>query len=319
MARYARNTAVLLALESAYGTDATPTGAAHALLVSNLSPTPLDAQNAERGNIRPFFGNNEELAGTRSVALAFDLEVAGSGALGTPPAWGPAVRACGFAQIITPGALVEYVPITNDPSSATIYWYDDGALHAMTGARGTFSIAAGVGNRPVFSFKMTGLYVPVTAASAPSVSFSAFRSPLVVTDQNSADVTLGGTYASGIVSGGTPVPSRGIDIDIGTRVSYTPLLGGDEVGITDRRPTCRLELDLTPAQLVARYAAIQDNATQSLSFAHGRVAGNIVQLWMPSVQLVNPGKADADGRRLESFDGRILPSAGNDDLIIAVR
>jgi hypothetical protein len=34
------------------------------------------------------------------------------------------------------------------------------------------------------------------------------------------------------------------------------------------------------------------------------------------VQLINPTKADANGRRLIGFDTRSVPVAGNDDLII---
>ena len=42
-ARYVRNSAILAKVEGTYGTDSTPTGAANAVLVSNLSINPLDA------------------------------------------------------------------------------------------------------------------------------------------------------------------------------------------------------------------------------------------------------------------------------------
>ena len=47
MARYIRNTLVLFKVESTPGTDATPTGAADAVLVSDLSINPLDANNID--------------------------------------------------------------------------------------------------------------------------------------------------------------------------------------------------------------------------------------------------------------------------------
>ena len=43
MSRLIRNTAILAKIETAYGVDAAPTGAANALLVSNLSINPLNA------------------------------------------------------------------------------------------------------------------------------------------------------------------------------------------------------------------------------------------------------------------------------------
>ena len=48
MPRYIKNTLVAAALETTYGQDATPTGAANAILISDASVTPLDAQNIDR-------------------------------------------------------------------------------------------------------------------------------------------------------------------------------------------------------------------------------------------------------------------------------
>ena len=59
-ARYHRNTAILAKIEATYGTDATPTEAANALLVSNVSINPLNAQNVSRDLIRPFLGGSEQ-------------------------------------------------------------------------------------------------------------------------------------------------------------------------------------------------------------------------------------------------------------------
>jgi hypothetical protein len=44
-----------------------------------LSINPLNAQNVERGNIRPYLGGDEQLVGTRYVEMGFDVELVGSG------------------------------------------------------------------------------------------------------------------------------------------------------------------------------------------------------------------------------------------------
>jgi hypothetical protein len=48
MPRYIKNTLITAKIETTPGTDAVPTGAANALLVSEMSITPLDAQNIDR-------------------------------------------------------------------------------------------------------------------------------------------------------------------------------------------------------------------------------------------------------------------------------
>ena len=41
-------------------------------------------------------------------------------------------------------------------------------------------------------------------------------------------------------------------------------------------------------------------------------------VFAPNVQLINWAKQDVNGRRLVSFEGRILPTTGNDDLRVVV-
>lgn len=317
--RYVRNTAILAKIETTEGTDPTPTGAADAMLVSNLTSNPLNANNVDRDIIRPFLGGSEQLVGTHYVELGFDVELAGSGAAGTAPAWGCLLRACAFAETITASTAVEYSPITNSQESVTVYWYDDGVLHKMTGAKGTFELKAGIGERPVLSFKFTGVYNAPTAASAPSLTLTGWKKPLVITDTNSGDILFGCTYATQAIAGGTAIPSKGLSFDMANTVPFIPLLGGDSVDITNRQPTFKAEFDMTAAQEVTKYTEVLANTTQAVGFKHGTTAGNMIELFMPNVQLINPGMGDYEGRRMVTFDGRVTPSAGNDDVTICVK
>lgn len=99
-------------------------------------------------------------------------------------------------------------------------------------------------------------------------------------------------------------------------MNFTPLLGGETVDITQRTVTGRITLDLTAAQEVTLIGAVEGGTLQSLGLIHGTVANQKVMLWMPSVQLTNAQKADLNGKRLVSFDLRVLPSSGNDELRI---
>ena len=82
MTRYIRNTVVTAKVEATAGTDALPTGLADAVLVSDMSITPLDAANIDRNNIQGYFGANEQLVGPASVKTSYTVELAGSGTAG---------------------------------------------------------------------------------------------------------------------------------------------------------------------------------------------------------------------------------------------
>ena len=180
--RYVRNSAILAKTETTYGTDPTPTGAANAILVSNLSITPLNAQNVSRDLIRGYFGGSEQLVGNAYVECKFDVELSGSGAAGTAPAYGPLLIGCGMAETVTATYHVVYDPISASQKGTTIWYYVDGVKHVLNGARGTFEIAMGLGERPVMRFTFLGLDGGVTATALPSQTLTAFKTPIAITD-----------------------------------------------------------------------------------------------------------------------------------------
>lgn len=316
MPRYIRNTALLAKIETAYGTDPTPTGAANAILISNAKIDPLVSKSVDRDLLRSYFGASEQLVGAHYVDISFDVEIQGSGALGTAPAWGPLLRACAFAETVSAGARVEYTPVSTSIESLTAYYYDDGVLHKLLGARGDVSLNMNAEERPVFSFKFQGLDGTVSAASAPALTLTGWKTPSVVTDANSGDITLGCTYATGALSGGTAYPSRGLSLAIGNSVDFSEILGGEAIDISDRNVTGKLMLDLTAAQEVTFMADVKANTLQSLGFIHGTTDGYKTLIFAPAVQKSKTSKEALNKRRLIGYDLRLLPSSGNDELKI---
>jgi len=320
MPRYIRNTLILAKIETPAGADAAPTGAANALLVSDMSITPLDAKNIDRALVRGFFGGSEQLVGMASVKASFTIELAGSGTAATAPALGQLLQAAAIAEAsLTSPARVEYSPVSTGLKTVTIYYYDDGVLHKLLGAMGTCTLSAKVGERPTLKFEFTGLDGGVSAASA-SGTFTAWQKPVAITKANVVDITLGATYSLGALSGGTVYPSTGLEINLGNTVAYTPLLSSEQVDITQRETTGSLELDLTAAEEVTFMGSVKSNTTQSLAFTIGTTSGNKIIIFAPNVQMVSPKKVDQNGRRLIGFDLRLLPTtsgSGNDELRLA--
>lgn len=326
MARYVRNSVILAKTEVTYGTDPTPTGAANAVLVSNLNINPLNANNVGRDLIRPYFGGSEQLVGSAFVEIDFEVEFQSSGSVVTPtiPAWDALLQACGYAAGVgTAGSRVEYAFATDYTAlkSCTIYYYDDGVLHKALGAFGDMSLDLNIGNRPVYKFKFKGLDGGVTAAANASPTLTAFKAPLVVTDPNTGALTLGCTYSAGALSGGTEYVSAGMELSLGNNVVFQDLLGtaalaGQRIDITNRDVSGKVTFDLTAANEASFMTNVKANTTQSVGLVHGTTAGYKMLVFAPVVQLINPRKEDKDGRRLIGFDLRVLPSAGNDELKI---
>lgn len=317
--RNIRNTAILAIIETTYGVDPTPTGAANAMLVSNVSINPLNAQYVDRALIRPFMGGSEQLVGTAFKEASFEVELVGSGTAGTAPAWGPLLRACGFAQTLTASTRVDYTPITNSQESVTIYAFSDGVRHILRGARGTVQIRAVVGEIPRMIFNFQGIDGGDTATANPAVTLTAFLQPQAVNDANTGDVIFGGTHTptgAPAITGGTLYPSTGLEIDAGLSVNFTAMLGQETIDITNRQATGGVTMDLTEAQEVTLLGNVRNATLSTVGLLHGTVTGRRALLWLPSVQLTNPSKQDVNGKLVQRFDLRLLPATGNDELRI---
>jgi len=316
MSRLTRLTAILAKVETTYGTDAAPTGADNALLVSEPTLT-HNYNNVDRNNLKAFLGADEQLVGTRSVTIGFDVEISGSGTAGTAPAWGPLLRGCAMAQTITAGQRVEYNPISTGFESLTIHYHRDGVRHAATGCRGTVEFMLEEGSIPKMRFSFTGLDAGPTAAANPNQTLTAWRTPQVVTTANSAAVKLGATYSAGALSGGTDFCTRGLMLNLGNEVTFSSMLGPcTKVDIQNRAATGSLQLDLDAAGEVAQYSAVNANTLTSVGLLHGSSAGNRVLVFAPAAQRINPSQQDFNGRIQIGMDLRLTPVAGNDELRI---
>lgn len=319
MPRYIRNTLILFKVETTSGTDAVPTGGADAVLVTDLTINPLDATNVDRDLIRPYFGGSEQLVATANIKASFTVELAGSGTAATAPQWGDLLLACAMAEaLLAAPNRVEYSPITTLLKTGTLYWYDDGVLHKAFGTMGNAKITAKVGDRPKIMFDFVGIDGGISAASTTAV-FTAWRTPPTMTKANVVDITLGPTYATGALTGGTVYPSTGLELDFGNAVQFVPTLTYENVDITNRSITGSVQFDLSAAQEVSFMATVKANTTQSLGLTIGLAAGNKVIVYAPKVQLINPTKQEVQGRRFIGYQLRIVPNAGNDELLIVTQ
>ncbi len=316
MPRYTRNMGVTAKIETTAGVNALPSAATDGLLIAgDISIEPLNLTMAERNLLLPYFGGSQSLIASVNAKMSFSVEWAPSGTAGTAAAWSALIQACaaGQATLATP-ARIEHTPVSTGLKTLTVDLNDDGVLHELTGAMGNMKLSAKVSETPKLTFDLLGTYNTTSVAALPSIALSAWKPPLPVAKASIIDVTLGGAYAAGALSGGTSYNSSGLEIDFGNKLGY--LIGGssERAEITDRSSTCNFELELTATQEVAAHAAMISNTLTSIGFAIGNTVGSKLILFAPNMQRTAAKKVNRDGVRFVGFDGKLLPSAsGNDE------
>lgn len=317
-ARKIRNVVLLAKIETTKGTDSVPTGAANAMLPAGaVTFTPIEAERVPRNIMRGYFGAPDALLGATWMSIKFSVELQGSGAAGTVPAWGALLRAAGFAEAITALTRVDYTPVSTALESVSIYAYADGLQYKLLGAVGTCDGAAGVGGIPVLNFEFWAPYLAPTAVSNPATTLTGWITPDLVNDANTTDVVLGGTYSAGAISGGTSYVSGGVEFSLGNQVSRRELIGAKEAVVSDRNVTGTIKtLDLTAAQEITLLGLVSSHTAQSIGLLHGTTAGSKALIFFPTARLLNLAHVDLDGVWTSDVTFEAPPSAGNDDMRI---
>lgn len=99
------NRRLLLAVsEATYGQDPVP-GASAAILVRDLSITPIQSDSVNRDVVRPYLGSTEQLLANTHVQCTFTVDLTGSGTPSTAPRFSSLLKACGFTETYTSSAI----------------------------------------------------------------------------------------------------------------------------------------------------------------------------------------------------------------------
>jgi hypothetical protein len=309
MALLTRKRLILAKIESTYGTDSTPTGA-EAILVRNLEITPLQADVVTRDLIRPYLGNFEQILANQRVEITFDVELAGSGAAGTAPAWGPVMKSCAMAETVVATTSVTYAPVSGSFSSCSIYFNNDGVRHKITGCRGSFSVSGEVGQIPVISFTMMGIYNAPDDSALPTPTYSNQATPVIFKQGNTTGFQVF-SYSGCLQS---------FSMDLANEMVYRELVGcTKEVLITNRAPNGTVVIEAPTIAAKDFFTIANGTATGNLTFQHGQTAGNIVTFSSPQTDIGSPTYSDQDGIQMLNLPYVATPTtAGNDELSIAL-
>lgn len=307
-----RKKVILAKIETAYGSDASPTGAADAVLATSIQITPLEAQEIGRDLERPHLGGQPQILVNRHVSIQFEVEAAGAGAAGTAPGYGPLHRACGLSETVdaTPGSeKVVYSPVSDGHESCSIYFNLDGTLHKILGARGSLGLRVRAGQIPKWVYAFKGLFTAPGAVALPAADFSKFMDPLPVSDANTPAFTLDGHAAV----------LENFELDFGNDVQGRFLVGQEEIVITDRRAGGRCNIEAPALGSKDFFSLAAGHARVPLTLVHGAGAGTIVEIAAPKAQIGRPAYAESQGVAHLDIPLSFTPDAGDDEVAVTIR
>lgn len=309
MPLFFRKLPILAKIETTAGTDAAPTGAANAMLVRNVTLSPLEMELEERNVSRPYMGNSDSVIASTWQRMEFEVELAGAGAAGTVPKYGPLLRACGMSETISAGVEVAYSPVSTAPERLTIYANLDGVLHKMTYGAGNVAWDFTARKTPFMKFSFIGFFLPVTDVVLPTAVYTGFQVPLAFNKANATTARL--------LSGDAVIQQ--LKVDLANKLVYRNLANHESTQIVDRNPRGRVVGEATTVATRDVFGSISAGTSGQTKVVHGTVTGNMVELVCAQAQLVNPKYSESDGIAMLDSELIIKPTSGNDEIIFKAR
>lgn len=307
MTIFRRSLILLSKLETTYGTDSVPTGALNAVRAKNVTISPMEGQDLSRDLDLPAMGNQGTIPADLHMKLDFDIELAPSGAVGTPPAFGHLLRACGLAQTIAAGVSVTYNPVSQGHESITHYFQLGGTLWKMAGTLGNVKFTLNAQQIPVMSFSFLGLFEAPSEEVRPNPVYTAWRKPIIVSDTNTPTHTVNGV----------PLVMKEFSLDLGNQLEPRFLMGQHSIMLTDRAEMIEAKVNAVPVSTFNPFALAVAQTEVPVVLTHGVTAGNRVTINAPLAQLQRTAGLE-DSQGIVEWPLRLAPqmNAGNDQFTI---
>lgn len=299
---------ILAKVESAYGTDATPTGT-DAILCGNIQFKPTATRMHERHAVTSSVATSKKIYGGRLGEITFDVESRGSGAAGAAPEFAALLKACAMQETVVASTSVTYVPRSTGQESITIYYYQDGIRTILTGCVGDFSLKIETGKPAIYSFRFVG------HASSPSDV-----SVVTPTYDSTVPVPL---LDSAFTLGGTAIDFTSVEFSLNNEVATpTSAQGADGYGqmrVGKRDVTGKIDPEMVTVAVKAYVSLWAAGTSMAVTTgAIGTAAGNICTVAAGQCYFTDVSDSDRDGIRAYDITFGCAESAAgqNDDISI---
>ena len=306
-----KNSILLAKQESTYGLSANPTDGSDVVMASELTLTPIEADESDKSHTGDGIGTSKKMLIAKRVQIVFTIEIAGSGAVGVAPKYAHILKASGFRETVDSGEAVAYTPDINATESLTLAYNMDGNLHTLTGAKGTAVFNLNAREVPTVQFTFIGLFVSpkTTVALTGKNPFTNWKHGDAITKTNTPTALLD-TQA---------VEFENLSIDMGDTLAYVNRTNNESVARRDRKSSGSCTIAALPIAIKNLWGKVEDETPVKLQLTHGVTVGNIIEFIAPKAQLTSPAYADNDGEAMQSFNLGLLPNLGSDEITITFK
>lgn len=303
-----QKTQIAAKAESVEGTAETLAAADAFLAFTGGDPDPSIEMN-ERNPFRGTLSSLSSLPGKRSGKFPVQVELAGSGVVGTAPAWSKLMKACAFGETVNNGVSVVYAPASATIPSLTLAAYMDGTIHKLWGARGNVKLALEVGKPGLLKFDFQGAdFSHIDGALLVNPTYTAIVGPAF----------LGATFTLD----GVAFWVEKVEFDIGNTLSLrtdpNSVSGNKSCLITARKGKITLDPEMVLASTKDIWTMWKDGTTGALSAVLGTTAGNIVTIAVPRFQLTDAKFGNRSGYRTTSLTALMAMNYGDDEISITL-
>lgn len=305
-----RKAQLLIRQEAVEGTfEAGIAAADGGILVYKPKFTP-DAKIYERDPARATLSTLAPLVGGVKGTLTFQTELKGSGTAGTPPKWGIAMKAAGFAETVVALTSVAYAPASSGVNSCSLELIMDGVAHKMSGCRATVKLAAQFGQPAMLEYSFDGVYVgTVDLADVAGIVYDTTTPPIFM----GANIL---TY-----DGINPVFTK-LDMDMANKLALRE--NANSAGgylsclITSRKPTFSIDPEMVNVATYDYFSKMTSGAQVAIAASLGATAGNKVAIAVPKATATKIAPADRNGIYTIGLSGEMNMNTGDDELTITL-
>jgi hypothetical protein len=317
-----RRTVVTAKSESAYGTDPTPTLADDALLVfgdgaavftQNITVVDQPALRASLTPQQALIGKSMATVNLGTVLMTASKASDTAGETSSRPFYADLLKACGLTEAIgTDGSSSStvYTPVTDDPTSATVYVYADNQLHKVKGCYGSYTLTMNAGAQPDLQFNLQGLYEAPTASGGTS-------GVVYPTD----DKTL---VENELITIGSFTPKvRSLTLNWATTMAERNDANADKgfcgFYLTERAPTLNVVIEEDDIGTYNPWGDLYAAPSDSIVFTHATSATEKILLTVTNPQLTNIARSSDAGLNTLSLDFRLWSNTDEGEMSLVFK
>ncbi len=302
---------ILGKIESSYGVDPTLTGAANALLLTNVNLSPMEGEDIDHEEELPYLGNSTSSATALRMRLRASVNLAPSGVPGTPPPWGMLFKALGCSETIVTSTSVTYRPLSDGHDSAYCKMWIGNTLYAFKGSRGDGTLRFPAQGLPKLDLDLQGLWVKPSEVTRPApVTLSSWKRAQIVSAAHTPTFTIDSV----------PLVMRELSMALGNAVEPRLLVPTEQILIVDRKEKISARVEAVPLTTFDPFGlAIDETETVDVNLVHGYAAGKIMTFIAGACQMERlSGLENQQNIKEWPLSLKPLPINGNDQWSLAL-